>query len=295
VLRSLKRRTALAFSATVMSGGVSARLSTTHQFLTCGGDILRLRDANADEPLWTWSAKSDSNIPMPLAEAFKTIADCKAIDNGGAVLIASSHDGVAIVDRGPGTASFYAIVGHAHSADISDDGHILVAGSDGPRGGDVLALFHRSKSGRRIAERELDSAHGVVFDPKLDSYWVLGRSKLQLISNTPALTVFWGTQLPSNGGHDLISVNDNELILTTDSNVFLFSRTERKFRLHPTLGDQSYVKSVSVAASGATVYIKADNSPDGVWWTHTARFFDGSTILVPEKIYKIRFLDAFKL
>lgn len=284
-----RRDVLVTMGAALVTVPTLAAARARQMYAVCGGPIVRIRDAATHQVVWEWDANHDPNVGADVRASFKTTADCKWVDGDSSLLVVSSHDGVAIIDRATRRASFVAQVGHAHSADVTPGGIVLVAGSDGERGGDVLAMYDRRNGRERLAEAMLDSAHGVVFDHRLGAFWALGRSELRLVATTRSLSTLWSTNLPTTGGHDLIETAAGVLVMTTDTNVYTFDTKTRQFRPHRPLYAERGVKSVSVSAKGRLMVVRADDTANGIWWTQQLRFlYPVTAIDVGERIYKAR-------
>lgn len=269
--------------------------------VTCGGPEVRVYIYQPDQPLVLeahWSAQDDAAVPPALVNSFATVAECKSVDGGRGILIASSHDGVAILDRAGMRARFVARVGHAHSGDVSPNGLVLIAGAEGERGGNVLALYDRKQSNKRLVELPLPAAHGVAYDPHRRAFWALGGDALLLVRATtrpyPSLTIIKRIPLPSQKGHDLAWWGRSRLSITTDKGAYLFDPSTYMFSRNVRIVLPDFVKSVSWSNISPIIFVRADDAPNGVWWSHRIQLI-GQTkpLAVSEKVYKARWWDSY--
>ncbi|MCZ2154095.1 MAG: DUF6528 family protein [Bryobacterales bacterium] len=278
------------------------RAATPEHLLVCGGNVVydaALSGQDA-EPRWEsvreWRAAVSKGLPRDYVDkAFATTDECKSIDDGRNVLLTASSGGVAIYERESLATLFHAHVVNAHSACMLPGGYIVVASSVS-REGNALVLFHRSKSEQVVFRTPLESAHGTVWDENRKVLYALGMDRLEEYSfesgvSGAALKLLRSSPLPSRGGHDLsASMRLTELLVTTQHGVYVFDKTERRFRNHPELGDLLDVKCVSTNLStGRLAWVKADEG-QGVWWSFRIRFLypEGSIASPGERVYKIR-------
>src|SRR6187402_658339 len=99
--------------------------------IVCGSDEVCILGTS-----WRWKASE-------MKPLFRYTADCKPVNGGGHILIASSSDGVALVERASGRVEACASVPNAHSAEVLPDGRIVVASSNRGVAGDRLIVFEQ--------------------------------------------------------------------------------------------------------------------------------------------------------
>ncbi len=272
------------------------------ELIVCGWDevfILDLGETPAPR-VWSWKAETRPELPEGMRQKFKTTDECKPVDGGTRILITSSGDGVALVDRKTGKVLFYGSAGGAHSAVMLPGGRIAVAASTSksPRN-NSLVVFDISKPDQPLFQTELVSGHGVVWDEERLLLWALGLEQLRAYklvdwqSNKPELEMADEYRLPDRGGHDLSPVpRTGFLSVTTERRAFFFDRDQRTFRPHPMFGGVENVKSITVnPLTGQIVWTKAD---PGFWWTETLRLANPvKSIERPgERLYKARWVNA---
>jgi len=266
--------------------------------VTCGGDEVRFYTSWRRRNLMpdrAWRARADPAVQRDRVGTFSTVAECKSVDAGKSLLIASSHDGVAILDIAHLSATFVSAVGHAHSGDVSTGGLVLIAGAEGERSGNRLVLFDRSDGDERLAELSLEAAHGVVFDPKREAFWALGAEELLLVKASgrphPNLSVVRRVSLPSRVGHDLSWWSADKLSVTTDAGAYLFTPSSDQFIENRALGPGDHIKSVTRGKNGHVAYVRADDAPGGIWWSHRVNLIGSGSLMFDERVYKARFLQ----
>lgn len=288
----------LAASVVLPLAGAAAK----PRLLVCGGSVVydAVLAGTEKAPRWEeireWQPARSKGLPESYAgKLFQSTDDCKPIDDGANVLVTSSAGGVAIYERESLATKFYARAPNAHSACMLPGGHIVVASSVSPEG-NALVLFHRSTNEHAIYRTPLESAHGVVWDEKQTKLYALGMTHLEEYSFThgggkASLKLERQTGLPTRGGHELSpGKTENELIVTTESGVYLFDKSTRSIVSHPALGPLLHVKCVSLHPStGRLAYVKADEGK-GVWWSFRIHFLnpEGSIESPGQRVYKVR-------
>lgn len=278
-----------------------ATTATAEPLVFCGWDkvfILDLADAEKGkiDKLWSWRATDRKELPEALRGSFRTTDDCKPVDGGTKILISSSSGGCALVERPSGRVLWYASVPNAHSLERLPGDRLIVASSVSPNG-NRLILYDPARSDQPAWETPLVSAHGVVWDEKRQLLWALGLKELRCYElkdwsgDKPSLTRKASHPLPDAGGHDLQAIPQSDnLVLTTGRHVYLFDREERRFRLHPELGDKAHVKCVSVhPVNGRTVFVQASEK---AWWSDAIGLLSpAAQVSLPgERLYKARWI-----
>lgn len=274
------------------------------EIVLCGWDevyILRFEGPDDQDPrkVWSWRADSRSGLPDSMWGRFATTDECKPVEGGRRIVITSSSDGVAVVERATGRATFWATAHNAHSAEILPGNLLAVAASHRPGGdGDRLIIYDLDRPGRELASDDLPWGHGVVWDSARELLFALADEDIRIYklvySNggevSLARTVL--IALPEGGGHDLHPVpNSDFLSVSTGSRCRLFDRESFSFSPHPILADSSRVKSIAVhPVSGRISWTRAD--PDH-WWTDRVRLRNPSGDLVRpgERLYKARWVN----
>jgi hypothetical protein len=292
-----------AFSLGVLGAlGLPPAVGTgTGELIVCGGAEVFILDVRQQPPrkLWSWRAAGRPELPENMRKKFETTDDCKPVDGGRRILITSSGDGVALVERASGKVLFYASVPNAHSAEVLPRGRLVVAASIAPnQPGDRLILFDLQKPDQPLFHTAFPSAHGVVWDGGRALLWALGGDYLRSYrlagwdTASPRLDLAAEYRLPDSDGHDLSPVPDSDLlVLTTHLHVWVFNRSQHSFSLHPQLGGEADVKcAIAHPITKQLLWMRAGK---GVWWTDTLRFLGPEkTVTLKENMYKARWLGC---
>lgn len=272
------------------------------EIIVCGWDEVFILDLAQTPPaqVWSWKAANRPELPESIRDKFKTTDECKPVDHGARVLITSSSDGVALVERASGKVLFYGTAGGAHSAEMLPRGRIVVASSTSKNElADSLVLFDVKQSGKALFHTELVSGHGVVWDEGRRLLWALNGKLLRTYrlaawdTSQPSLEKTHEYVLPEDGGHDLSLIpGTDQFSVTTLHRAWVFDRERHSFSLHPELGDKVGVKSITVhPVTKQTVWTQADK---GFWWTATIRLLNPEQTIERkgERLYKARWMMA---
>jgi hypothetical protein len=274
-------------TSTLFACGGPQVLTLTVRFAGDSAEIVNRTD---------WEASKSEGMPAEMVPKFKTTDDCKPIDEGTRLLVTSSSNGLAIVERATGKTEFYATVANAHSAEVLPGGRVVAAASTSPTG-NRLIVFDRAHSDVELFSAPLVSAHGTHWVESERTLWALGLLELQAYelvdwdSAKPSLKLRETFKLPSRGGHDLSPVpGTSAFVVTTEHDALIFDRKTGQFTRHPDIGSLVNVKSVTIhPATGRTAFTLAD-PPD--WWTYIVRFLGPTaTLKFPnDRLYKVRWV-----
>jgi hypothetical protein len=273
-----------------------------HELIVCGWDEVFILDMKPDNPrkVWSWKAADRPELPPEMKAKFRTTDECKPVAGGDQILITSSSDGIALVERASGKVLFYGSAGGAHSAEMLPGGRIAVAASTSKSPlADSLVVFDVKKSGEPLFVSELVSGHGVVWDEERRVLWTLSGQVLRTYtladwtSAKPKLVKQSEHPIPGTGGHDLQPVpGTSYLSVTATDHAWYFDRNTRKFQDHPQVADQVHVKSITInPVTRQIVWTRAD---EGFWWTDTLRFLNPTRQyqMKGERLYKARWVVA---
>ncbi|MBW7995490.1 MAG: hypothetical protein FVQ81_02740 [Candidatus Glassbacteria bacterium] len=278
--------------------------SAVAELAVCGWDevfILRLEGPtdSIGRVVWSWNAADEQDLPDTMKTRFGSTDDCKPVDGGRAILVTSSGDGVALVERATKKVLFWASAVNAHSADLLPGGLVAVAASHDPdRPGDRLVLFAPGTPGREIAHYELPSGHGVVWDSRRELLYALGYDLVRVfrlsggLTGEGALEEVSRIELPATGGHELYPVPGTPyLSVSTSRQCWLLDRDTETVVPHPVLADHAGVKSIGVnPRSGQLAWTEAEGSH---WWATRIRMLDPPNLVrMPDRrLYKVRWLE----
>lgn len=274
----------------VLAACAMAAEKPSRELIVCGWDEVFILDMAATPPAKVWSWKA----PEQYRDQFKSTDDCKPVDGGSKILISSSSDGIALVDRKTRKMLFHAAAGGAHSIEFLPKGRIAVAASTSDRPlNNSLVIFDLKRPERPLFVDELRNGHGVVWDGKRQVLWAMGGRVLRQYRPDPALKKVKEFTLPDDDGHDLMAIPHSELLsLTTHHSAWVFDRDTENFAPHPQLAGKENVKCITVhPKTGEMVWTQAD---PGFWWTATLRFLnpEGTHELAGQRLYKARWVDV---
>lgn len=273
-----------------------------NELIVCGTDEVFILDVErpAAGKLWSWKAANHPELPEAMRGKFDTTSECKPVEDGTRILITSSGDGVALVERSSGQVVFWGTAPNAHSAEILPGRSLVVAASAAPgQHGDCLVLFDLAKPDAPVFQTSFPMAHGLVWDAASGLLWALGGNRLRSYrlvdwsTPRPRLVQSAEYRLPDSDGHDLRPMPGTDLlVLTTERHVWIFDPEQRTFLPHPQLGEETNVKCVDV--NPATQRILWTQAEKGDWWTDQLRLLHPKqTIELPgEHIYKARWLSV---
>ncbi|MDO5570833.1 MAG: DUF6528 family protein [Bacteroidales bacterium] len=288
----------LIYTFLVLMSISSLSLKAQKEVIYCGDNKVKivnvedLKNGKTDL-VWQWSIDdAKDHIPESFHKYFSTLDECKSVNGNKQILLTSSSNGVALIDRKSKKCLFYAYVPMAHSAELLPKGIIAVALSTHPKGNSV-ELFDINKPNETIFRDSLYSGHGVVWMKKQKRLYALGYDELREYSlnnrkgGNKSLTLENRFTIPLVGGHDLMKVNDNEILITAHKGVYIFDINSNKFSPFEPFKESENIKSVNYnKKTGAVVYTKAEIS----WWTHNIYIHNDEFKIVDNdlNIYKCR-------
>jgi len=272
----------------------------TDKIIACGDDKVIIIDSktsinNDVNIIWKWQVSDAIDLPETYQKYMIPTDECKPVDSNRKILITSSGGGLVLVDRETKKSLFYAHVPMAHSAEYLPKDRIVVALST-DSAGNSLELYDLNKPEKIIFKDSLFSGHGVVWLAKIEALFALGYNELRKYSlknwdsENPELELMKTWILPDNGGHDLNSISETRLLLTTTNGVWVFNIPEELFSPFDLLNQIRNVKSVNYNESTEElVYTKGEIS----WWTHNIYFRNpDKTITIPDiNLYKVRVIS----
>jgi Family of unknown function (DUF6528) len=279
---------------------VTLNAAAQERIVACGDDQVMVIDCEVSEGAnvkreWEWKVSDAADLPAAYRNYMRSNDDCKPVDGNSKILVTSSSGGVVLIDRESKKSLFYAHVPNAHSAEYLPNNKIVVALSTS-EGGNCIKLFDANKPEEVLYRDSLHSGHGVVWIQGIETLFALGGSELRAYSleewdtDQPKLKREKSWVLPGKSGHDLVSVSDNRLLVTTVDGVWNFDT--RKETFSPFLGMEKVrdVKSINYdETTGRLIYTKAEDS----WWTENIYFRNPDKVITLPgiKLYKVRVLE----
>ncbi|MDR2042414.1 MAG: DUF6528 family protein [Tannerella sp.] len=263
----------------------------------CGEDRVLALDPAASggeqaDRVWEWQVSDlASQIPESYLGYLPPVNDCKPVDGNRKILITGGA-AVVMLDRETKECLFYAHTPNAHSAEWLPGNRVAVALSVA-EGGNSLRMYDAGHPDRVLSEDSLYSGHGVVWLPERKLLYALGFDELRAYSpeKGEGAQTAWQAErvwkLPEDGGHDLVRLSKDGLLVTASRGVYRFDLAQERFTPFEPLQDVPEVKSVYYdEASGHLVYTRAEES----WWTHHIylRRPDRTLTLPHLRLYKAR-------
>jgi hypothetical protein len=273
---------------------MSAKKEVPSEIIACGGhDIIIFYEEQSNgnnlKITWRWNIEEAKELPVEYQKYLNPLDECKPADGNSKILVTSSGGGVVLLDRATKKILFYANSPMAHSAECLPGNRIVVALSDHPYG-NCVEVFDIATSEKCIYRDTLKWGHGVVWMPKQERLYALGSNDLVCYSlkkwdtQQPELNREKTWKLPEWGGHDLVSISDNDLVVTVAESVWKFNIGNQKFEPFEPLNEAD-VKSVNYnRTTRKLVYTKAEEE----WWTHNIYSEN------PEKKYTIPDVNVYK-
>lgn len=287
----------LLITLAVIVSCTSQKKKFSNELLICGDNKVWIIDKDKSEGenvevIWQWE---NSNVidqaPEEYQRYLRTMDECKFVDNGSKLLLTASSGGVVLIDRETKKCLFYAYAPMAHSADLLPNNKIAVALSTNPKGNSI-EIYDISKPEQVLFKDSLYSGHGSVWIEGRNRYYALGFDQLReysLIdwnSFSPKLKLERAWTIPGKGGHDLVKISNNELLVSEHHGVSIFNIDEEKFEPFVPLDTTRNIKSVNYnKKTNGLIYTKAEIS----WWTHNIYLKN------PDKVITIPQIDLYKV
>lgn len=269
----------------------------SHELLICGDNKVWIIDKEKSEGenvevIWKWeNTDVKDQIPEEYQKHLRTMDECKFVDKNTKLLLTASSGGVVLIDRATKECLFYAYAPMAHSADLLPGNKIAVALSTNPKGNSI-EIYDISQPEVVLFKDSLYSGHGSVWMDKRKRYYALGFDQLReyslmdWTSSSPKLKLERTWTIPGRGGHDLMPISNNELLVSEHHGVSLFNIDTEKFEPFAPLDTAKNIKSVNYnKATGELIYTKAEIS----WWTHNIYLKN------PDKVITIPEIDLYKV
>ena len=267
-----------------------------NEIVVCGDDKVWIVNVDNSEGknldiVWKWNAQ-ESNIPDDFKKYFRGMDECKTAKNGDWLLTSSSAGGAAIIERSSEKCLFYARVPAAHSIELLPDNRVVVALSHNEEG-DCIQLFDINHPNQVLFQDSLFWGHGVIWMENRQLLYALGFNELKAYSlknwksEQPTLQMEKVWKLPTDDGHDLIRISENELGFTTSSGTYVIDLDTEKIVSFQPLEGKKFIKSFNYnKENGILSYTQAEIE----WWTHNIYLENPKKTLTIDSInlYKVR-------
>jgi hypothetical protein len=167
--------------------------------------------------------------------------------------------------------------------------------------GNRIAVYDINKPNQVLFQHQLSSGHGAVWMPERNRFYALGSTVLREYSlknwdsSAPQLILEKEWSVPLGSAHDLSAVNNNTLLVSSNSNsvsagcVYLFNIDTGTFTVFESGILNGDIKSVNyIQETGWLVYTKAEES----YWTENIYMFNPvKKLTIPGyKMYKVRLM-----
>ncbi|WP_339916915.1 DUF6528 family protein [Yeosuana marina] len=248
---------------------------------------------NNSEVIWEWQPSDSKGLPfIYMQEYFNKIDECKPANSGKEIMITSSTGGVAVIDKESKSVVFYTQIGNPHSIEELPNNIIAVAASNNIEG-NCVALYQKNNAERKSFFKDsLFGAHGLFWDKDKQLLYALGQKELRTyllidwLTDSPKIQIQKQWNLPDLSGHDLVSHNSNELLITTRNNVWVFDKDKHEFKAFEPIENSKNIKGISLSKTNRIVYVKAEEK----WWSHNIYFTNPDKKLSFPNInlYKVR-------
>ena len=253
------------------------RSKTTTYWVACGGDKVRIIDVNKSdsshaEIIWEWNQNNTkSEVPSNYVSLFKTMDECKPIENNTKILACSSAGGAMIIDINGHKCEYYCRAPQAHSIEMLPNNRIVVAESITDLGNALEVFDITKKTGSAIIRDSMYSAHGVVWYEETQRLYAIGKNLFRIYkltdwdTNKPSLTLETELKLPVSGAHDLTRIDNHRLLISCTAGVYDYDINTKTISKFDPLVDYTDLKSVNYNyKTGQIVYTKPEES----WWTY---------------------------
>lgn len=266
-----------------------------NEVIVCGDDKLLVVDLDRSDGkdvavVWSWCSKG-SDLPDEYEKYFASMDECKTEKDGKWILVTSSGGGAAVIERPSGKCLFYAgKVGGAHSIELLPGNRLAVARSN-EKGG--IDIFDLSESDKVLATYPFEWGHGVIWNAKRQLLYALGFNELRAYSLVdwksakPALKLEKTWKLPTDDGHDLNRISDDELGFSTSFGVYTINLNTEEIAPFKPLEGKKFIKSFNYdKKSGSLIYTQGEIE----WWTHHVYLENPEKVLCIDSVnlYKVR-------
>lgn len=269
-----------------------------YEIIVCGDDKVLILNPSQTEGekgkvIWEWKVSEVADqLPSEYQQLLRNMDECKFTDHNQKLMLTASGGGAILLDRTTKKCLFYAKVPMAHSIEKLPGDRLVIALSTHPKGNGI-EVYDIDKPEKVVFRDSLYSAHGVVWMPKEKRLYALGYDVLRAYSlkdwdsKHPSLKLEEEFEMPSEGGHDLVPIADNTLLVTNHKGTFYFNTKTGEFNTFELLEDLPNIKSVNYNPKDQQlIYTKAEIS----WWTHHIYMEHPSQTITIDSInlYKVR-------
>lgn len=262
------------------------------------------KDSYKESVVWQWDAKTAAGDLGLSTDRCDHLDECKFVDNGTKLLLTSSYGWCALLDYATSKMLFHATsVPNAHSAEYLPGGYIAVATSTGSTANhNKVKLFNASKSEVVLAEDDLYSGHGVVWDYKRNVLYAAGGDVIKIFkinglgTDKPSFELVKSVKTPKSGLHDINRVDDNT-ISVAGNRAYLFNVDTEQFTEMPLFSGSTALKSLNYNAETGEAWYTDATIPEGdeSWSSHKIRYSRNVSASAPDRIINVDDIDMYKV
>ena len=286
----------------------SSAASST-QVLVCGDNMIYLLDAELavlsgykNAIIWEWDAKDWYQTVGLTQSNMIRLDDCKPVYDNKKILATSSKGYAVLIDKESGKVLWHSNCSpNAHSGEILPNNRIAIACSDN---GDCIQIFDIATSNIVRFSTDLESAHGVVWNPVTERLYAIGGKTFNIYkltdweTSSPKLTLDKSiTTTNVTGLHDLTLVDENTLLLSGRKAAF-YNITNGSFTNIPIFNNSTSLKAVNYNGDTGECWFTDPTEvevPNLTWASHTIRYTDDIQSKYQTKSFKVEDLNVYKV
>ena len=261
------------------------------------------KDSYKEGLVWSWDARTAAGELGLAASRCDHLDECKFVDNGTKLLLTSSYGWCALLDYATSKMLFHATgLSNAHSAEYLPGGYIAVATSTGSSvSHNKVHLYNSAKSEVSLANADLYSGHGVVWDYKRNVLYAAGGDVIKIFkinglgTDKPSFELVKSIKAPQGGIHDINRVDDNT-ITVAGNKAYLFNVDTEQFTEMPLFSGSTALKSLNYNAETGEVWYTDATIPEGEesWSSHKIRYSANINASNPDRIINVD-IDMYKV
>ena len=261
------------------------------------------KDSYKEGLIWSWDARTAASELGLAADRCDHLDECKFVDNGTKLLLTSSYGWCILLDYATSKVLFHATgLPNAHSAEYLPGGYIAVATSTGSTANhNKVHIYNSAKSEVSLANADLYSGHGVVWDYKRNVLYAAGGNVIKIFringlgTDKPSFELVKSITAPQGGIHDINRVDDNT-ITVAGSKAYLFNVETEQFTEMSLFSGSTALKSLNYNAETGEVWYTDATIPEGdeSWSSHKIRYSRNTSASAPDRIINVD-IDMYKV
>lgn len=257
--------------------------------------------------VWSWDARSAAST-LGIAESQCRVGEGKPVENGTQLLLTGATGWSVLLEKATKQILWWsASCPQVHSAELLPGNRVALACSTGDAANcNKVQIYDVGQPNRVLAQYNLYSAHGVVWNETTQRLYAIGGQSLQIYklkaweTSSPGLELERTVQTPKNGLHDLTYVNAGNLCIAGKS-AYIYNIGTDSFTELSHFKNSTALKSVNYNEDTGAAWYTDATEPEGneTWSTHTLRYtsdvgqtYVDRTISIPDvDVYKVRVLS----